>query len=146
MKINKVLHDNIVVKIKRQPTELTTKSGIILTGIEQDYYIAEVVMVGPGKWELNKTANKEEFIPTTLVPGDMVILEKNFHHVFDVRRRDRVDHTIEIEQSEDGYDVYLTKAEDCYLKFENPEEAKNTELYGELYSIMAVKEAVKKAY
>ena len=145
MRIKKVLHDNILVKIKKQAKELITKSGIIITGIEQDFFIAEVVMVGPGKWQKNKNTQKDEFIPTTIKVGDMVVLEKNFHHVFDIRERNRIDHTIEIEKSDLDYDYYLTKAEDCYLKFDNPEDAKNTEVYGELYSIMSVKEVVKRA-
>lgn len=142
LKIKQVLHNNLVVKIKKQPTELKTKSGLYITGIEQDFFIAEVVLAGPGKWDINKETEKEEFYPMTLNPGDVVVLEKNFHHIYDTRRRDRIDHTIEVEQGQDEYDYFLTKAEDCYLKFENPEEAKNAEVYGELYSVMAIKEAV----
>jgi co-chaperonin GroES (HSP10) len=144
MNIKQVLHDTVLVKIKRQPYEVVTKSGIILTGIEQDYFIAEVVMIGPGKWELNKETNQEEFIPTTLEPGDMIVLEKNFHHIFNVHERHRIDRTVEIKQSDDEYDYYLTKFQDCYLKFDNAEEANSTEIFGELYSVMAAKEAVKR--
>jgi co-chaperonin GroES (HSP10) len=142
MRISRVLHDNLVVKIKRQPTELKTKSGLYITGIEQDFYIAEVILTGPGKWDINKETGKEEFYPVVIKPGDVVVLEKNFHHIYDARHRDRIDHTIEVEQGQDEYDYYLTKAEDCYLKFENPEAAKDAEVYGELYSVMAVREAV----
>ena len=145
MKISQVLHDNIVVKIKRETALMRTKSGLYITGIEQDFHVAEVILTGPGKWQLNKETEKEEFIPTTIKPGDWVVLEKNFHHIFDVRKRDRVDHTIEVDKGSDDFDYFLTKAEDCYLKFDSVENALDSEVFGELYSVMAVKDAVARA-
>jgi len=143
MKISRVLHDNIVVKIKHSPAEYITKSGIFITGIEQDFFIAEIVLTGPGRWELNKQTEKEEFIPITLIPGDRVILERNFHHVYDVRRRDRVDHMLQVDRTiDDEYDYFLVKADDCYLKLNNPADADEIEVHGEMYSILTVKESV----
>ena len=74
LRIKKVLHDNVLVKIKRQPEIMITKSGLFITGVEQDFYIATVIMVGPGKWKINEDTKKEEFVSSTIEVGDVVVL------------------------------------------------------------------------
>lgn len=139
------LNDSVLVRMENKPDEVITKTGIYIAGIEQDYYIAEVIAVGPGSWEFNKETEKEEFIPTDVQPGDIVVMEKNFHHVYDFKNRNRVENTVQVDTSDDKkYNYYITKSKDIYLKFDSMEETQNIDLYGELYSVMSVKPSVNR--
>lgn len=140
MRIKKVLHDNVLVKVeKAKEVEEKTSSGIYLAGIEQDFVYAEVVMVGPGTYDEDGV-----LVPTQIEPGMKVIFEKNFHHLYGVdnqrnpKLRLRIDHTIKVDEDA-KYNYYLTLAKDIYLVAKEDEEAENIDIFGELYSIMPAK-------
>ena len=138
------LNDNVLIRMKNKPDEVITKTGLYIAGVEQDYYIAEVIAVGPGIWRYNKKG-KEIFIPTEVEPGDIVVLEKDFYHIYDWKNRNRVEDTIRVDKSDDKeYTYYLTKSKDIYFEFDSWEEAESLDLYGELYSVMEVKPSVNR--
>jgi len=139
------LNDNVLIRMKNKSDEVITKTGLYIVGVEQDYYIAEVIAVGPGIWKYNSESKKEKFIPTEVEPGDIVVLEKDFYHIYDWKNRNRVEDTIRVDKSDDKeYTYYLTKSKDIYFEFDSWEEAESLDLYGELYSVMEVKPSVNR--
>lgn len=133
----RLLNDAVLIKVKKGPQELTTKSGIILRGVEHDFFVAEVVSKGPGKWHYDYAKDTEEFVTVDCEVGDVVIVEKNFYHEYHNRKdRQRVENTTLVEELEDeNFKYYLTKDKDIYLKFESWTEADEFAVMGELYSI-----------
>ena len=116
----------VFLKIKKEEDgEMITRSGIYIAGVEQDYFIGEIVSVGSYAYdEKNGTKNID------LATGDRVLFEKNWHNVYDIENRNRIDHFIKILEDED-YNYYLGHYEDVLLKSNT-----DAKMYGELFSII----------
>jgi co-chaperonin GroES (HSP10) len=131
----KLLHDNILVRIKKETNEYTTASGIYISGVEHDFVTAEIVKLPELTYYFGEDDKK---LPIDVKVGDIVVLEKNFHHVYNIESRNRIDHTFFLNQDEE-YNYYLTKYSDILLVSteENEDGVKLTgPVIGTLYSIM----------
>lgn len=96
----KLLQDNVLVLLEPKPTE--TASGIQLVNIKgpgaREHRTAKVIAVGPGHYPGCKACGgtRGNFIPTTLQPGDRVIVDAQCGSKWDldvssVRHNDRAD-------------------------------------------------------
>lgn len=145
-----VLNDTVLVRMARNFDEYTTESGIYIAGVEHDFLTTEVVMVN----EFYSNPETGKPIDTELVVGDKVILEKNFHHLYGMERRDRqgnlvrdrVDHLVEYGQ-DDEYNYFLITHKDILMK-EVPAEtpgamASSPRIMGTFYSTMAPKKVAR---
>jgi co-chaperonin GroES (HSP10) len=134
--IGKLLNDNIVVRIKKESNEYTTASGIYISGVEHDFLSAEVVQVPDPPFYYDEETDTKLHID--LQVGDTVVLEKNFHAVYNIEARNRVEHTVLL-RSDDEYNYYITKYKDILLK-SSDDDANGVEIkglvVGTLYPIM----------
>ena len=150
-----VKNDNILVRVPEARDEYKTQSGIWLMGVEHDFLVAEVVLTPSlGGYYYTGGYNgqegrykKDSWVPFDIKAGDVVVLERNFHHIYDATRRDRVDHTFRwVEGGDSEYDYFITKYEDVYWKYELAEGETIKDIphiHGELFSIMQPKQVAR---
>lgn len=147
----KLLHDNVLIKIKKQNNlELVTASGIVLANVEQDTNVAIIVQLPELDYYYEDEKQPDGTIEikkrwiSDLNPGDAVVMEKDFHHDYDWHYRNKIDHTISVKDiQDDEYDYYLTKYRDILGKFDSIEDVEqfgNGSVYGELYTTIAPKQ------
>lgn len=151
----KLLNDNILIRFKQKADELVTASGIILPLVEQDMNVAEVMAVPSNsryetiQRQADGTPDRDDEGNPLVVEnviyvkvGDKVLMEKRFHHNYDWRKRDRIDHTCFLDgytkEKNNGHDYYLTKNDDILCLWFEPE-TKAGNVYGELFSQIPVK-------
>lgn len=146
----RVFNSTVLVRMARKFDEYTTESGIYIVGVEHDFLMTEVVMVN----ESYPDQETGKPIYTQLVAGDKVLLEKNFHHLYGMERRDRqgnlvrdrVDHLVEFGQ-DDEYNYFLIMHQDILMK-EVPEGTpdamkSSAKIMGTFYSTMAPKKVTR---
>jgi hypothetical protein len=133
-----VLKDKVLIRIPKTSNDVLLRSGIYLAGIEQDFRLAEVVAINPQGFYFNERGIK---MYIEFKPGDWVILEKNFHHEYDISRRVRIDQTQLVDQDE-THDYFITLMQDILL-YTVPNDDGTltlpTDIMGELYSIIEKK-------
>lgn len=149
----RLLNGNVLIKIRKPGATLQTKSGIIIAGVEQDTNKAIVVDIPeervyittprdqygtPERDEHGQPLEVKRHIDFNV--GDKVLMEKRFHHEYDIHHRDRIDHTISVnhlmpKDREDAevYDYFITHADDIYGVVTG--EIGDGDLLGELYTI-----------
>ena len=120
------VNDHLLVKVKKK--NYITSSGIFLAGVEDDYLAGEVIAVGNDTYD-----DKGDFLPMDVKVGDYIVFEKQFHHVYDISRRDRIDHTVALED-EGEYDVVVTTIKDVYFIVEDKAAFEDKFVHGQLFS------------
>lgn len=138
MPVTRVLNDNILIKVLKEidQEEMRTSGGLWMIGIEQDVYMGQVVMCNSHYYD-----DDGKRVNIQCRPGDTVVFEKNFHHVYDIQKRNRIDHTMLVDDSKNDYNYYITKYQDIYLTETDEEEGSiqvnsARDIFGTLYSIM----------
>jgi len=136
----KLRGDNVLIKRQKQSDDIITPTNIILRNVEHDFFTGEVVDVGPGYWDFNKETREEEFYSVNCSIGDFVVIEKNFHHVYNIEMRERVENCIKLNfMTDEDCEYWIVKSRDIHLKFDNKEEMDNFQVLGTLYSIIEPK-------
>lgn len=145
----RLLNGNVLIKIRKPAAHLQTKSGIIIAGVEQDTNTAIVVAI-PEERVYTTTPRDQYGTPERdehgnplevkrridFNVGDKVLMEKRFHHDYDVYHRDRIDHTVPVNHhmpKDEVYDYFITHVDDIYGIITG--DVGDGDLMGELYSI-----------
>lgn len=137
------LNENVLIRAPKHQQNNKTNSGIVIAMVEQDIMYGEVLKVGPGcwretqEWYMEKDENnKKVFRYVDVVPGDLVVWDKTFFHIYNLKERNRVENSVLLEEDEE-YFYYLVRANDILLTMDSYDEVKN--IHGYLFSACSPK-------
>jgi hypothetical protein len=146
------MNGNIVIRFKKNYTELITASGIVLPNVEQDMNIAEVVAVPEDRKYQYKVYDtlgtpvrnedgsiKEAFGFVTVNLGDKVVVERRQHADYEsIRDRFIIKHCVEVPETwleglDRDYDYFFIRFEDVLGTVEG--DVRSNDVHGDLFPI-----------